>query len=251
MRSDDPQYPGCPVTVAEAVDAGVVLRPARWDIADVLITIALTIALAVIGTAVMAALGTPLPVRIIAGALLSWIGLAGWPMLATWRRGNGPRIDLGLQLTWSGVRTGAVGGLIALAVAAIIAALLMRFVGAFNSAAGEAAAIIAADGSRVAMIAFAAMVLVGAPVVEEVAFRGLVFGVVRKRGLGTWWAIAISAVLFAAIHLELTRIPLLLGIGLVLGWVRARSRSTGPAIIAHGVVNAPGALFLLFGGVTP
>lgn len=248
---DDPQYPGCPATVTAAVESGVVLRPARWGIGDVVAMIAISLVLAGAGGLALNALNAPLTATIIVGGLLGWVGLAGWPIIATIRRGNGPRIDLGLRLTWADVRTGVWGGLIALAVAAVIAAILMRVVGTFDSAAGAAAARLLEDGDRWAILVFSLMILVGAPIVEEIAFRGLAYGAVRKRGLGTGWAIVISAVLFSLMHIEPTRIPLLLGIGLVLGWVRARTGSTGAAMIAHAVVNAPGALFLMFGGVTP
>lgn len=249
--TDDPQYPGCPATVTVAADSGIPLRPARWGIADVVAMIAISIALAAAGGLTLNALDAPLAATIIIGGLLGWAGLAGWPIIATSRRGNGPRIDLGLRLTWSDVRAGVWGGLLALAVAAVIAGVLMLLVGTFDSAAGAAAALLIEDGDRAAILLFSLMILVGAPIVEEIAFRGLAYGAVRKRGLGTGWAIIISAVLFSLVHIEPTRIPLLLGIGLVLGWVRARTGSTGSAMIAHGVVNAPGALFLMFGGVTP
>ena len=248
---DDPQYPGCPATVTAAVESGVVLRPARWGIGDVVAMIAISLALAAAGGLALNALDAPLAATIIVGGLLGWVGLAGWPIIATIRRGNGPRIDLGLRLTWGDVRAGVWGGLIALAVAAVIAAILMRVVGTFDSAAGAAAARLLEGGDRWAILVFSLMILVGAPIVEELAFRGLAYGAVRKRGLGTGWAIVISAVLFSLMHVEPTRIPLLLGIGLVLGRVRARTGSTGAAMIAHAVVNAPGALFLMFGGVTP
>lgn len=247
----DPLYPGCPATAVAAAESGVPLRPARWGIGDVVAMILISIALAAVGSLALSAVDAPLSLSIIVGGLLGWAGLAGWPIIATTRRGNGPRIDLGLRLTWSDVRTGVVGGLIALAVAAMVAVVLMRFVGTFDSAAGEAAARLLQDGDRGAIVVFSLMILIGAPIVEEIAFRGLAFGAVRKRGLGAGWAIVISAVLFSLMHIEPTRIPLLLGIGLVLGWVRARTGSTGSAMIAHAVVNAPGALFLLFGGVTP
>jgi membrane protease YdiL (CAAX protease family) len=247
----DPEYPGCPATVTAAAQSGVVLRPARWGIGDIVAMIAISLALAAVGGLALHAVDAPLSVVVVVGGLLGWVGLAGWPIIATIRRGNGPRIDLGLRLTWGDVRTGVVGGLIALAVAAVIAAVLMRFVGTFDSAAGAAAAELVEEGDRLAIILFSLMILVGAPIVEEIAFRGLAYGAVRKRGLGTGWAIVISAVLFSLMHVEPTRIPLLLGIGLVLGWVRARTGSTGAAMIAHAVVNAPGALFLMFGGVTP
>lgn len=250
---DDPEYAGCPATVIEARAAGVELVPARWGVGDVVSMVLIAVGLALAGGAVLAALQAPLATTVIVGGLLSWVGLAGWPILATLRRGNGPRIDLGLRLTWSDVRSGLIGGLIALLLAGAVTVVLVRLIGSFDSAAGAAAARLIDEGDRGALIAFSMMILVGAPIVEELAFRGLVFGVVRKRGLGTAWAVGVSAVLFSLVHFEPARILVLLAIGIVLGMVRARTGSTGAAMIAHAAVNAPGALFLLLGapGMTP
>lgn len=252
-RNVQPDYIGCPATVTEAVDRGVMLRPARWGIGDIVTMVVITVALALGGAALFKAIDAPLSVAVIGGGLLGWIGLAGWPIVATTRRGNGPRIDLGLRLTWSDVRAGVLGGVIALVVSGVVALLLVRFIGAFNSTAGVAATRLLDTGDRVAITIFALMILVGAPIVEEIAFRGLAFAALRKQGLSARLTIVISAVLFALVHIEPSRILVLLVIGLVLGSVRARTGSTGASMIAHAVVNAPGAVFLLLGapGMTP
>lgn len=252
-RDVRPDYIGCPATVTEAVEHGVILRPVRWGIGDIVTMVVITVALALGGAALFKAIDAPLPVAVIGGGLLGWVGLAGWPIIATMRRGNGPRIDLGLRLTWSDVRAGAVGGVIALIASGLVAVLLVRFIGAFNSTAGLAATRLLDTGDRVAITIFALMILVGAPIVEELAFRGLAFAAVRKRGLSARWSVVVSAGLFALVHVEPARILVLLVIGLVLGAVRARTGSTGASMIAHAVVNAPGAVFLLLGapGMTP
>ncbi len=252
-RHDDPAYPGCPVTVTDAIADGVQLRPARWDIVDIVVMLVITAGLAICGGAFLRAVGAPLPVVVIVGGLLGWIGLAGWPLVVTARRGNGPRIDLGLILRWSDVRAGVGWGLLALAAAGLVGLVLVRVIGPFQSAAGEVGEQLIADGDRWALLVFGAMILIGAPIVEELAFRGLVFGVVRKRGASVLWTVVISAVAFALVHAEPTRIPVLLAIGLVLGAVRARTGSTGASMVAHAVVNAPGAVLLVLGlpGMTP
>ena len=91
------------------------------------------------------------------------------------------------------------------------------------------------------------------PIVEEIAFRGMVFNSVRKRGLGALWTILISAVLFAAFHLEPIRFFILLPIGVLYGWLRWRTGALGAPIIAHMVNNGPAAVVLLLGlpEVTP
>lgn len=250
---DDPNYPGCPVTVAEAVQRGVVLRPARWGLGDVISMVLLTLAIAAGGAALLTYLHAPLALTVLAGTLLSWVGFLGWPGLATRLRGNGPIIDLGLRLSWSDVRSGIVGGVLALVAASVMAVIVARFIGVFESSASIAAATLIDEGDRLAVIVLALMIMIGAPIVEEIAFRGLAFSALRKRGLGAFWSVALSAVLFAIVHIEPARLLVLLAVGAVLGAVRARTGSTGASIMAHVVVNAPGAVFLLLGvpGMTP
>lgn len=245
-------YPGCPATVEAAERAGVQLVTPRWGIPDAVITILLSVLLALAAGGASLVLDLPLGVAVIAGIVAPWIGLAGWPLLATSWRGNGPRIDLGLRLTWSDVGLGAVVGIAGLLIAGVAALITQGVAGDFNSAAGEIALELQEEGTG-AMFAFAVAVMVGAPIVEEIAFRGMVFNSVRKRGLGALWTILISAVLFAAFHLEPIRFFILLPIGVLYGWLRWRTGALGAPIIAHMVNNGPAAVVLLLGlpEVTP
>jgi membrane protease YdiL (CAAX protease family)/tetratricopeptide (TPR) repeat protein len=74
------------------------------------------------------------------------------------------------------------------------------------------------------------------PIAEEILFRGLLFGALQKR-----WrpniVIIVTALLFAAIHLELVAYIPLFFLGLVLGWARSRSGSIGLPILIHSVNN--------------
>lgn len=245
-------YPGCPVTVTAAESAGIPLVAPRWGIPDAVITIALSILLAIIVGGAALALQAPLGVAVIAGIVGPWIGLAGWPLLATRWRGNGPRIDLGLRLTWSDVGLGVAVGLAGLVLAGVIALITQGVAGDFTSAAGEIALELQAEGTG-AMFAFAVAIMVGAPIVEEIAFRGMVFNSLRKRGLGVVWTILISAIVFAAFHFEPIRFFILLPIGVLYGWLRWRTGSLGAPIVAHMVNNGPAAVVLLLGlpEVTP
>ena len=241
-------YPGCPVTVTEARAADRTLRIPRWGLWDVFWGL---IAAVFIGVGVAAALlvvDAPVGLQILVGVSVPWLALGGWPLLVTAWRGNGPVIDLGLRLTWSDVGWGAVGGFASLVLAAVAAAITAVFVPDLTSTAAEAADELLADSSRLAITLFALMVMVGAPIVEEIFFRGLLFASLRKRGLGAVLTIVISALVFAGFHFEPLRFFVLLPTGLVLGWVRWKTGSTGAAIVTHGLLNAPGAVLLFFGG---
>ena len=247
-------YPGCPVTVDEALAAGRQLRTPRWGLWDVVIMLVGAFVVSALVIIVLAVLNPPREVTLIVGSIAPWIVLGGYPLIITRLRGNGPVVDLGLRISRRDLLIGVLAGLAGLVIAAVLAWLTSLVAGAFTSAGGEIADEISSGGSRLAMVAFALVVAVGAPVVEEVAFRGLVFDALRKRGLGAVWTIVLSTLAFAMIHLEPTRIVVLLGIGAVLGLLRWRTGAVGAGIVAHAMVNAPAALLFALagpGGVTP
>jgi len=74
---------------------------------------------------------------------------------------------------------------------------------------------------------------------EELCFRGFIFGALRTRLSGVYTIIA-SALLFGVFHEILSSGRLLPStfLGLVLGWVRLRSRSVWPAVVLHVLNNA-------------
>ena len=240
-------YPGCPVTVDIALAQGRVLRAPRWGIPDAIIPLLGFVLISVAIAAGGSLLDLPLPWLLLLGLTLPWIALAGWPLLTTALQGNGPRIDLGLRLTWSDLGWGLIGGFIALMAGGAIALLLQAIFGEITSAAGDVGSELRDEGPMLAVVAFALCVAIGAPIAEEIAFRGMAYNALTKRGLSTAWVIAITTVAFSLFHLEPLRVPILLASGLVLGVLRWKTRSLGAPIVAHAVNNIPGAAFLLLG----
>ena len=92
-----------------------------------------------------------------------------------------------------------------------------------------------------------AIVVVGAPIIEELFFRGLLLRSVEKR-FGTGWALAATSLLFGAIHLQLLQFPALATAGLVFGILTVRSGRLGPAIWAHVGFNGIAVITLLSTG---
>jgi len=86
---------------------------------------------------------------------------------------------------------------------------------------------------------FALVVVIFAPVVEEIFFRGFLFQGFRRR-YGWVAAALISSAVFAAAHLDpVSFIPTFI-LGGVLAYVYHRSNSVWPGIILHFLVNAFG-----------
>jgi membrane protease YdiL (CAAX protease family) len=75
-----------------------------------------------------------------------------------------------------------------------------------------------------------------APLVEELVFRGLLYGWVAGRW-GTVAAWIVSSLAFAAAHIEPAHIILVLPLALWFGWLRRRTDSLWPSLVAHMVNN--------------
>ena len=75
-----------------------------------------------------------------------------------------------------------------------------------------------------------------APLVEELVFRGLLYGWLAGRW-GGGVAVIGSSLAFAAAHVELAHVILVLPLGLVFGWLRWRSGSLWPSLVAHMANN--------------
>jgi membrane protease YdiL (CAAX protease family) len=149
---------------------------------------------------------------------------------------------------WLDVVWGVGGGVACFVLGSLAAAATERVFGSFDSAAGDALA--NADISRWVVWAFALCALVGAPLFEELCFRGLAFAAIAKsasrRGLSAVPIATIgSALLFALVHVEPVRIPVLLVIGLVLSVLRARTGRIGASVIAHSLNNFVAVLGIL------
>ena len=100
----------------------------------------------------------------------------------------------------------------------------------------------AAHGVTFALLAV--MTVVGAPVLEEWLFRGVVFRALdaglraRLGGVGTATAVGLSALIFAAAHGEWLQLPGLFVLGVVLAVVLWRTRRLVPSVLTHVGFNA-------------
>jgi len=91
--------------------------------------------------------------------------------------------------------------------------------------------------SWTSLVAMLLLVGVLVPFAEEIVFRGLVFGWLRKH-LRFLFAAPLSAVFFASVHWVWILVPVLACMGLVLPAITERSGSLWPAIIVHGTFNS-------------
>ena len=91
--------------------------------------------------------------------------------------------------------------------------------------------------ARVSVILFGLLGVLLAPLVEETIFRGFLYPVIARR-MGIASGIAITGVLFGLMHAaqlggELGQVALLIVVGVVLTWVRARTGTVAASYFVH------------------
>lgn len=184
----------------------------------------------------------PMPVVVSVFSLIGlWVGLLGAAVLFSRVKGTGSVArDLGLAITLPvDLLVGAVAGLVSQL--AVIPLLYYPFEHADPTLKHRLDAPARADtGAAHGAWQVAVLLLfltVGAPIVEELFFRGLIL-----RGLTRWAGPAVgivgSALAFGAAHFELLQLPGLVLFGLVLGVLAHRAGRLGPCIVAHAAFNA-------------
>jgi membrane protease YdiL (CAAX protease family) len=102
------------------------------------------------------------------------------------------------------------------------------------------------DSSRAgAFVAFFIVVTFVAPMVEELTYRGL--GISLLTPYGAPLAILVTGVLFGAAHGLVVALPVLAIFGIVVGWLRVRTKSIYPSVLLHATFNATALLVSVSG----
>jgi membrane protease YdiL (CAAX protease family) len=93
------------------------------------------------------------------------------------------------------------------------------------------------NGARALPFALnAAVVVLAAPLVEELAYRGVGFGLLARFGAAA--AVVLSAIAFAADHGLVAGFPALFAFGVAVALVRLRTGSIYPGMLLHACFNA-------------
>lgn len=230
-------------------------RPCRWGLGDAVLgfligltgsQIALAVILSVTGRSVDQV--DDLPLSLVALAQLGlWVGLLGVPVLATRLKGNGVVADLHLRSTgrdlWRGGLAGTLLQLVALPL--LYWPLLHLLQKDVSDLEGPARAMTDRAAGTMGVVLLILIVGVGAPIVEEIFYRGLLQRALLKRGLHPALAIAITSTLFGLSHFELLQLPALVLFGAVAGVLAHRAGRLGPAIAAHVAFNMVTVISLL------
>lgn len=79
-------------------------------------------------------------------------------------------------------------------------------------------------------------VVILAPIIEEVLFRGIIMHGLMKN-YRSWYAVLLSGVLFSVFHLNPWQMTYTFFLGLLLGWIMVRTKSLPLAILVHAINN--------------
>jgi membrane protease YdiL (CAAX protease family) len=195
------------------------------------------------GTFVIAALSTDIPMLIVVYVRTVL------PRALTWG-------DLGLRrlpLEYV-VRVGLAAGLIGLIVIDVVGTLLSQ-VGLRPNQLEQFQFVLSEGPLAFGLLLIAAAFI--APFVEELFFRGFLFGLLRRRQ-STWAAYLVSSVLFTILHLEPNRMDVAQMAGLSVGifmlamllaWLYDHTGSLFPGMVAHAVNNATGLILFYAVGI--
>ena len=82
-------------------------------------------------------------------------------------------------------------------------------------------------------------IVVAAPILEELFFRGFLFEGIRHSRLGAAGALIITSLVWASLHTQygFSEIQWIFFWGIILGWARLKTGSTLLAILLHGIGN--------------
>jgi membrane protease YdiL (CAAX protease family) len=174
-----------------------------------------------------------------------WLGIGLIPVWFAVNRGKGVVADLGLRMKAIDVPIGlAIGVASQLVMVPVLYWLLFKVIGVKDvSAAARSLTDRATDPLSIVLVFV--VVASGAPIAEEIYFRGFAQRIFGRR-IRPHWAILASATFFAASHMQVLQFPALLVFGLILGVLAWRSGRLGPAIWAHVGFNAVTAATLVF-----
>ena len=210
------------------------LRPALIGV------VASVLAGRVVGRLLLDGLNVPTEIFVLAFYTIVFGGMWLTCLEVSRRYGSGnPIRDFGLSWTWSDLWRGLLVFLIARVLQVIV---MLPWSGHL-----ERLRRLTEGLERVSILTFvlfAVVAVVGAPIVEELVFRGVLQRSLADR-FGYGWAIPVQAILFGLYHatpgLGFSNVPYVLGLsaaGLALGWAAWRWRRLGPASSAHFYVNA-------------
>lgn len=177
----------------------------------------------------------------VASVIGLWIGFIGGPIAATrWFGSRSLRDDFGLTMKGRDVPVGLLAGALTQLVLVPIVSWPVEQLWSIDVDEPTRQLLDHTIGSRLVLYL---VIVVGAPIAEELFFRGLLLRSLARRFDDTA-AIAVSALVFSLSHFKPAQIPGLFVVGTVFAVLTRRTGRLGPAIVAHMAFNATALLLV-------
>jgi uncharacterized protein len=221
--------------------------PVKFGPAEVLLGWIIAILLHGIATVVLATatgyadppdgVDPPLWLRL-AGVPFLWAALIAVAVVLVRSRGTGSlRSDLGFAVRPGDIVLGAAVGVVTQLVFIKLLYLGLDALGLVRyDEIDEEARKLTDPAEGWLVVALVAVVTIGAPIVEELFYRGLMLRAFQAR-ISEVLSIGMTAIIFALAHFQRVQFAGLLLFGVVLGYLTFRTRRLGPAIFAHAAFN--------------
>jgi membrane protease YdiL (CAAX protease family) len=173
----------------------------------------------------------------------------GAPVWASRRKGAGDLgEDFGFRVIPSDAGLGVPIGIASQLLLVPLVYIPIQWLFGKHDLSGQAQQIIDKAHGAGPLVLLGVVLIVGAPVAEELFFRGLLLRALQRRFAPSphadAWAVAGSSVVFGLAHFELFQLPALVLFGAVLGVLAVRTGRLGPGIWAHAAFNAVTVIFL-------
>ena len=225
-------------------EEGIGILPPTWSIRELLLSIPIMIGGLIVVGVVIAIIDADAesPAALIVGQALLSILLGGIALGFASQGAGGLLAGAGSAFERLGLRRFKPSGL-GLAAAAYVAYILfvaMVYSPFVQPEQQDITEDLGVDQTTLAAIAGGILIIVFAPISEEMFFRGFFYGALRTR-MGLWPAAAISAGVFGLLHIssgDLSIVPPLVIFGLLLCWLYEYTGSLGPPIVLHMINNA-------------
>lgn len=173
-----------------------------------------------------------------------WTGLAGAALVVSrWKGAGSLREDFGLRVEARDVLPGVAFGVGVQLVLLPLLYVPFRLLNPDLDLAEEAREL--TDLARgPGLVLLAVGLVIGAPLVEELFFRGLLLRALDQR-FGPRWAVGVSAVAFGVTHFQPLQLLGLVAFGVVLGLLAQRKGRLGPSLVAHAAFNTTTVVLLV------
>lgn len=156
------------------------------------------------------------------------------PAVLSWWKGRGLRSDFGLLPRRRDFRVGLACGAIALVGSWVLTLIAIKFSGP-PPATGLTRLM---HGERtIWLFLFALFAFIGAPLTEELLMRGALWGALEHYRVPRYAVLVLTSLIFALIHQEAWRTPVLFFSGLAIGSARMITGRVGASVVAHAANN--------------